>query len=293
MLLLPLLSASPPCSQYGPCKRFDFVPAQPGQTPTCAKPGSTFCESVEHYPKQLIRYLIEKWGYDYNTLLSDEARDQFSDRVEYGPLPNHVYSHLHVPLIQAAVSYGPITTNVTQLLPGGYPDRRYNIDPHLLTNALQPPSYPEEGNYVHKGGGFVYSTTVVDPPSPNPWWPRAKRSGRKKRQAAPPLNGGSTTLCPTTSNFVMPRAAVNTRGNWMFTVNLNEVDDRYTQLVRSETCVSRECNGLCSLPTGYTSRCEQQYVQKRLVALEGTGERLYSDVFWFPHCCVCQITPPN
>lgn len=54
---------------------------------------------------------------------------------------------------------------------------------------------------------------------------------------------------------------------------------------------SSECDGLCSLPNGYTSRCEQQYVQKRLVALGGGGDRLYTDTFWFPHCCVCQITP--
>jgi hypothetical protein len=29
---------------------------------------------------------------------------------------------------------------------------------------------------------------------------------------------------------------MNNRGNWMFVVNLNEVDDRYTQLVGTETC---------------------------------------------------------
>jgi hypothetical protein len=34
----------------------------------------------------------------------------------------------------------------------------------------------------------------------------------------------------------MPKAAMNNRGNWMFVVNLNEVDDRYTQLVGTETC---------------------------------------------------------
>lgn len=56
---------------------------------------------------------------------------------------------------------------------------------------------------------------------------------------------------------------------------------------------SNVCNGICSLPSGYTSQCEQQYIQKRLVALEGGGNQLYTDLFWFPHCCVCKIAPIN
>lgn len=57
---------------------------------------------------------------------------------------------------------------------------------------------------------------------------------RSKRQA--PAPNGATQLCPTTSAYIMPRAALNNKGNWMYVVNLNEVDDKYTQLVRSESC---------------------------------------------------------
>jgi len=53
---------------------------------------------------------------------------------------------------------------------------------------------------------------------------------RKRRQAI------NNQLCPTRTEFIMPKAAMNNRGNWMFVVNLNEVDDRYTQLVGTETC---------------------------------------------------------
>lgn len=37
------------CGLYGepPCI---FVPAPPGQTPHCARPGTTFCEHVANYP---------------------------------------------------------------------------------------------------------------------------------------------------------------------------------------------------------------------------------------------------
>jgi hypothetical protein len=30
--------------------------------------------------RQLIRYLIERWGYDFGTLLSDESREGFNYR---------------------------------------------------------------------------------------------------------------------------------------------------------------------------------------------------------------------
>ncbi|GLG97138.1 Protein spaetzle 5 [Gryllus bimaculatus] len=166
-----------------------------------------------HDTWQLIRYLIEQWGYDYSTLLSDESRDDFNYR-------------------------------------------------YARSNAKA------EGN-----AGLNQQTPA--------------RPTRPRRQAD---NSGTNQLCPTTRRFIMPKAAMNNQGNWMYVVNLNEVDDRYTQLVGTETCVSNRCNGICSLPNGYTSRCEQQYVQKRLVALEPSGNQLYTDVFWFPHCCVCQIT---
>jgi len=43
-------------------------------------------------------------------------------------------------------------------------------------------------------------------------------------------------LCPTTSSFITPRTAVNTRGNWMYVVNLEGTDQQNTQLVRTERC---------------------------------------------------------
>ena len=52
-----------------------------------------------------------------------------------------------------------------------------------------------------------------------------------------------------------------------------------------------ECSGLCYTPTGFTSSCAQKYVQKRLVALKEDGEYLYTDTFWFPHCCICEVKP--
>ncbi|XP_047359057.1 uncharacterized protein LOC124952765 isoform X2 [Vespa velutina] len=111
------------------------------------------------------------------------------------------------------------------------------------------------------------------------------KTERTKRQ----MNTDTVALCPTEAQYITPKAALNNRGNWMYVVNLAEQDDKYSQLVKSEKCSTNTCNGLCSLPAGYTSTCQQQFVQKRLVALEGSGNRLYTDIFWFPHGCSCHV----
>ncbi|XP_063218561.1 protein spaetzle 5 [Bacillus rossius redtenbacheri] len=294
LALLLVARASPQCDHYGGCRHhFPFVPAPPGKTPPCAKPGATFCEKIDSYPTQLIRYLIERWGYDYSTLFTDESRDDFNYRspAAYGPLRDTYSPHVpHLPKLSVPVSYYPLLVPANTSGHAGYPDRRYKLyTSPLLYTALLQPSLPQY--------------------SPDDWWTRYARSntnsegnngvssswnlsgGRKRRQAAG--SGNQNTLCPTTTSFVTPKAAMNKEGNWMYVVNVPEVDDRYTQLVGTETCVSNQCNGLCTIPNGYTSRCEQQFVQKRLVALEGGGNNLYTDVFWFPHCCVCQITQNN
>ncbi|KAF4517263.1 hypothetical protein B566_EDAN008597 [Ephemera danica] len=293
------LDSSPPCDHYGgPRCNYPFLPAPPGRTPSCGKGGNTFCEKIEHYPMQLIRYLIERWGYDYNTLLSDESRDEFTDRVpkplpqlptyHYGAPAHHPPHNYHAKVVPVYYPQSRLMSNYTgqQQQQQGYPDRRYRFDSPAST-----PYYT--GPYL--------TTLLPGPYTPSEsWWTRYSRAAEEVKQRTKRQSGGggtapagATQLCPVTSSFVMPRAALNNRGNWMYVVNLNEVDDRYTQLVRSETCASNQCNGLCSIPNGYTSSCQQQYVQKRLIALEGSGDRLYTDVFWFPHCCICQIVPSN
>ena len=54
---------------------------------------------------------------------------------------------------------------------------------------------------------------------------------RGRRQTTDP-----DQLCPTVASFVMPRAAVNSQGDWMFIVNMNDQPE-FQQLVRSEVCM--------------------------------------------------------
>lgn len=40
-----------------------FLPAPPGQRPRCARPGDTFCESLDLYPQ----YVMQQFFYTYNS----------------------------------------------------------------------------------------------------------------------------------------------------------------------------------------------------------------------------------
>ena len=66
------------------------------------------------------------------------------------------------------------------------------------------------------------------------------RQGRRRRETEQERERRQTTdpdqLCPTVASFVMPRAAVNSQGDWMFIVNMND-QPQFQQLVRSEVCM--------------------------------------------------------
>uniref|UniRef100_A0A182QHM3 Spaetzle domain-containing protein n=1 Tax=Anopheles farauti TaxID=69004 RepID=A0A182QHM3_9DIPT len=112
------------------------------------------------------------------------------------------------------------------------------------------------------------------------------KNNRPKRQSE---RSGSETLCSVRERYIAPQTALNTKGNWMFVVN----QENSRQLVKTEVCASTECSNLCSFPVGYRSRCEQRYVQKRLVTLDPSGTTLYVDTYWFPSCCVCSLYSGN
>ncbi|XP_045471299.1 protein spaetzle 5-like isoform X1 [Harmonia axyridis] len=110
-----------------------------------------------------------------------------------------------------------------------------------------------------------------------------------KRQKRQDDGLSGETLCRAKSTFIMPRAAMNADGNWLYVVNMEDTNQKYTQLVKTEVCATKTCSSLCGLPLGYTSKCEQKYIQKRLIALQGEGDQLFTDIFWIPSCCVCTI----
>ncbi|KAG8037699.1 hypothetical protein G9C98_005910 [Cotesia typhae] len=289
-----------PCDSYG-CPyqpRYEpFVPAPPGHTPRCAKPGQTFCESLDHYPQQLIKFLVEKCTYNFATILRDETQTEL--------ITNQLklkYSGYNYPKPEVQHFYQPVTLLAPQY---PFPSQPINSsDKGYIYPRPVPQTNQFAGDATEKEE--TENSRQLNPYEFNqePWVPVGQDhpSGRsirensfldiaqknfKKRQANPK----DIDLCPTESNYITPRAGLNNKGNWMYIVNLPHTRDNYSQLIKSEICRATMCNGICSLPLGYTSKCEQKYVQKRLVALEGSGDRLYTDVFWIPHGCSCLITP--
>ncbi|XP_033219054.1 protein spaetzle 5 [Belonocnema kinseyi] len=308
------------CPGYGcplaPPINEPFVPALPGHTPRCAKPGQTFCEVLDHYPEHLIKLLVEKCTFDFKAILRDEAPVSFNSYrrdpdyhqgYEYHkPAVPQIYSPT-LPFLQSHYNfrqpvYGPPFNGTYQ--------RRFH-QPRSKRNPFLPPnpSVLEQQDFRQQSDHYQYLQPFEPLNLDQSLWTNrfarenevgvASRTRRKnplleftnkKNDRAKRQNQNVISICPTEPNFLTPRAALNNQGNWMFVVNVEEMDKKYSQVIMSEVCQTDTCNALCSLPNGYTSRCEQQYVQKRLLALEGSGNRLYTDVFWFPHGCMCQVT---
>ncbi|KAK5646094.1 hypothetical protein RI129_004558 [Pyrocoelia pectoralis] len=283
------------CSnEYGsttPCKT--FLPSSPGTAPSCAKPGLTYCEYPTQYPLHHIEHLLQNWQYNYNTLLNNESLEEFHSyflpvqsrhnvHPVYGP-PNTINEHRSEYLHPPKQSYIPFNPQRHTYIPP-IPVLHHNLTPEYVANKNWWKRPPRDLTKHHRSPTnrrrrSIDQSKMIQDALTN------STSHRTRRQS---LSGQQ--LCQFRVTYIMPRAALNNQGNWMYIVNMPEVDSKYTQLVRSETCSSDTCSPICGLPVGYTSRCEQKYAQKRLVALESGGDRLYTDVFWFPSCCVCTVS---
>ncbi|XP_076248489.1 spatzle 5 Toll-1 receptor isoform X2 [Calliopsis andreniformis] len=300
LIIVSLVNAhTTPCLEYG-CPgqpHYEpFVPAPPGHTPNCAKPGQTFCESPDHYPRSVPDYTE---GYDYTPQAQPELHSQVLPLLppQY-PLrgqPTLIYGPPSNDTDQNGYRYTtPAQPQSNPFLSGGTPSVKYPVHPGNQRSPTNQPFYPQRQSLNSFGQGQTWwanryardskpeRRTVYE----NPLLKYGKLEKiRRKRQS----DLDAIPLCPTEAQFITPRAALNNQGNWMYVVNLQDQNRKYTQTVRSERCTTNVCNGICSVPAGYTSRCQQQYVQKRLIALEGSGNQLYTDIFWLPHGCSCQI----
>ena len=100
---------------------------------------------------------------------------------------------------------------------------------------------------------------------------------------------GFENICGLTTEYIMPRAAKNKNGQFRFIVNNPEGgDEQYIQLVRVARCAGagEEC-GWGVMGPGIETRCHQEYLDHKLVALSESGEELVIDTFTFPSCCSC------
>ncbi|CAH1142637.1 unnamed protein product [Phyllotreta striolata] len=322
------------CSNsYGaePC---NYLPAPPGKTPNCARPGYTYCEYPDHYPGQVITYLVKQWKYDHTTLFSSESKEDYSAyfyppiNPVYGPpnyqppnvhnhqkgfnqpVPPHIGTHqngypepIYIPKPQypyqeEGYNYNPPQNYYPQQNFTGYPDAQYKNYPpprswqQPYQQILEQPQYGQYNNLWKRSirrnhQRFKRSLRYIRAPrTVSAKFSNGTVTNRVRRQSP----RDTRTICSVRTQYIIPKAALNNKGNWRYVANMPEIDTKVTQLVKTEICASQTCDGICSIPDGYTSRCEQKFVQKRLVALEAEGNRLYTDVFWFPSCCLCTLT---
>ena len=97
-------------------------------------------------------------------------------------------------------------------------------------------------------------------------------------------------ICEVTTEYVKPRAAMNKNGQFRFIVNQPEGGgEQYIQLVRVARCVGagEECGW--GVLAGRETRCQQEYLDHKLVALSESGQELVIDTFSFPSCCTCVV----
>ncbi len=98
--------------------------------------------------------------------------------------------------------------------------------------------------------------------------------------------------CPSKKTFVHPKAAFTVHGQWLYIVNLPGKAD-FQQGVLTVECRSARCQS-CSAETSLRfddvgAKCDLTFVQKRLIALDPSGQRLINEIFWLPAMCLCQI----
>ncbi|KAF2360727.1 Spaetzle [Trinorchestia longiramus] len=302
----PLAAANYPSApaqplRYGhPKKSEKFMPAQPGETPSCVKdPRLTFCTDPDDYPKDRIRYLLENDMFDLSSVLQDETRDTYTFEAMNPPAPHYGPQHGYLPppamtysnvSIPSKVTYKGSPSYASYLPPASSPPHASHSPPRGYGPSKFPSNHRGDGPGYMKGShrhALSFPAPGGNPIKAQAWWRKTSTGSMRYRRQAPagPDDGD---LCPSRAAYIRPRAAQSISGDWMFLVNLDD-NPRYTQLVRSETCLQNECSGACQAPPGTTAVCQQQFVQKRLVALDGTGDQLSQDIFWFPSCCVCKI----
>lgn len=90
-----------------------------------------------------------------------------------------------------------------------------------------------------------------------------------------------TAACAATEEIVYPSRAQNTKGEWLYVANIDNVQ----QGVRVETCL--EEGRPCRIGEGGTT-CRQKYIYRKLLAMD-RNMNLDADNFRIPSSCVCYI----
>uniref|UniRef100_A0A182MEY0 Spaetzle domain-containing protein n=1 Tax=Anopheles culicifacies TaxID=139723 RepID=A0A182MEY0_9DIPT len=302
-------------------------------TPKCASPGSTFCESNPDYPAYLIKHLVETLGYQRiiaNEEMVDFGANKPMEEEEH---LHHHYHHFYGSYSPAESSkpsankpfpsgagYNYLTptqqplgtVNYLEKRPAPVPQPIYIPKPQHSYNYnsyVRAPMYNRHGATSSSGGsgqGYFYpspgvgSAPAVTQYSPADWLKRFARdlSDKHSREARlASLRRVDESIDPfDTEPAPFRRPLVLNETVYERLLAKNNRPKRETELGKETLCSVREryITPQTALNTkGYSSRCEQRYVQKRLMTLDPSGRTLYVDTYWFPSCCVCSLYSGN
>ncbi|KAL1491686.1 hypothetical protein ABEB36_012247 [Hypothenemus hampei] len=242
---------------------YKVLAANRGQVPPCVtEPSQTFCEEVPNYPYELVWIALKNAPFDVSKFLVDETPNS----SDLGPLTFKEISKLTQDNYSAKTQKHSTTSNNKEL-------HQFDEDELFYFNH-----YPVNIDGIQrKKKHVVFSKDDL--------------YGLNRTKRATRLNPGSP-LCRSRYVYAFPQVGMCTStGDWMYIVNAQKT--AFTQMVRLEYCHKPEtsCMGDCSsktLPLGLESRCEQQYLQRRLLTLSDSGSEVFTMMFWLPSGCVCK-----
>lgn len=255
--------------------RREFLPAPP----YCPETGRTICAQVDDYPTDYIYHVLlgsKSKHFNLSTLFSDERLGDAQPNRAL--LPDQPRTDSYV-VYQTAVHYDYDHQGGHHHHQGGQshhqrrPQHRRQ-QPHHHDSLLHHPQQSHQDNEDWS------DATIVLPPA----FVYHKRDLVKRAPEVDPA-------CPVRTMFVSPKAALSDRSQWKFVVNLQDRDPSAKQVIRVDVCRSPEtaCSNAITLPFGYTSRCTQKYLKKKLLSLDSDGGGTSEENFFVPSCCVCEL----
>lgn len=251
-----------------------FVPSPP----YCPETGRTVCAQVDDYPTDYIYHVLlgsKSKHFNLSTLFSDERLGD--SQPNRALLPDQPRTDSYV-VYQTAVHYDYDHQGGPPRHHGGpHQHRRPPQHQHRRQQHQDPQLHHQPS---HQGGDDWADTTIVLPPT----FVYHKRDLVKRAPEVDPA-------CPVRTMFVSPKAALSDRSQWKYVVNLQDRDPSAKQVIRVDVCRSPDtaCSNAISLPFGYTSRCTQKYLKKKLLSLDSDGGGTSEENFFVPSCCVCEL----
>ncbi|KAH7982871.1 hypothetical protein HPB52_007850 [Rhipicephalus sanguineus] len=254
-----------------------FVPSPP----YCPETGRTICAQVDDYPTDYIYHVLlgsKSKHFNLSTLFSDERLGD--SQPNRALLPDQPRTDSYV-VYQTAVHYDYDHQGGPPHHHGGPHQRRrppQQQQQHRRHHQHQEPQLHHQPS--HQDGDDWADTTIVLPPT----FVYHKRDLVKRAPEVDPA-------CPVRTMFVSPKAGLSDRSQWKYVVNLQDRDPSAKQVIRVDVCRSPDaaCSNAISLPFGYTSRCTQKYLKKKLLSLDSDGGGTSDENFFVPSCCVCEL----